>query len=123
MLGASAVQLGTAFLLCEEADVRDAHRAALAEADEACTVVTDVISGRPCRYILNKLIDDLEASGLAPLPVPTQQSLTRRLGDSGDREWTALTSGQSAALARAMKAAELVERLADETTRRLRAFA
>ena len=123
MLGASAVQLGTAFLLCEEADVRDAHRAALAEAGDACTVVSDVISGRPCRYIRNKLIVDLEASGLEPLPVPAQQSLTQRLGDSEDREWTALTSGQSAALARATKAAELVERLAHETTRRLRAFA
>lgn len=123
MLGASAVQVGTAFLRCEEAEVRDAHRAALAEADDACTVVTDVISGRPCRYIRNKLIDDLAASGLKPLPVPAQQSLTRRLGDTGNREWTALTSGQSAALARATNAAELVERLADETTRRLRAFA
>jgi len=123
MLGASAVQLGTAFLLCEEADVRDAHRDALAEAGDACTVVTDVISGRPCRYIRNKLIDDLEASGLEPLPVPAQQSLTQKLGDSRDREWTALTSGQSAALARATTAAELVEWLADETTRRLRAFA
>ena len=48
MLGASAVQVGTAFLRCEEADMRDAHRAALAEADDACTVVTDLISGRPC---------------------------------------------------------------------------
>jgi nitronate monooxygenase len=123
MLGASAVQLGTAFLLCEEADVRDAHRAALAESGDASTVVTDVISGRPCRYIRNKLIDDLESSGLEPLPVPAQQSLTQRLADAGDREWTALTSGQSAALTRATKAAELVARLADETTRRLRAFA
>jgi nitronate monooxygenase len=123
MLGASAVQIGTAFLCCEEADVRDAHRAALAEADDACTVVTDVISGKPCRYIRSKLIDDLVASGLQPLPGPAQQSLTVRLGDTGDREWTALTSGQSAALARAMKPAELVERLADEPTQRLRAFA
>ena len=123
MLGASAVQLGTAFLRCEEAEVRDAHRAALAAADDSSTVVTDVISGRACRYIRNRLIDDLVASGLKPLPVPAQQSLTRKLGDSGEREWTALTSGQSAALTRAMNAAELVERLADETTRRLRAFA
>ena len=120
MLGASAVR--TAFLRCEEAEVRDAHRAALAEADDACTVVTDVISGRPCRYIRNKLIDDLVASGLKPLPVPAQLSLTQRLSDTGNREWTALTSGQSAALARATKAAELIERLADETTRRLGAF-
>ena len=86
-------------------------------------LVTDVISGRPCRYIRNKLIDDLLASGLKPLPVPAQQSLTSRLSDTGDREWTALTAGQSAALARAMTAAELIERLGDETTRRLRAFA
>jgi hypothetical protein len=68
-----------------------------------------VISGRPCRYIRNKLVDDLVASGLEPRPVPAQQSLTLKLGDTGDREWTALTSGQSAALARATKAAELVE--------------
>jgi nitronate monooxygenase len=123
ILGASAVQLGTAFLLCEEAEVRAAHRAAVAAADDASTVVTDRISGRPCRYIRNRLTDDLVASGLEPLPVPAQYSLTRPLDAGGDREWTVLTSGQSAALARATTAAELVERLADETTRRLRAFA
>ena len=39
------------------------------------------------------LIDDLVASGLKPLPVPAQQSLTRRFGQTGNREWTALTSG------------------------------
>src|SRR5262249_18524936 len=123
MLGASAVQLGTAFLLCEEAEVRDAHRAALTNADDACTVVTDVISGRPCRYIRNEMIDDLTQSGLQLLPVPAQQSLTQPLAAAGKADWTALTSGQSAALARQTNAAELMARLADETTRRLRAFA
>lgn len=123
MLGASAVQLGTAFLRCEEAEVRDAHRAALAQADDACTVVTDVISGRPCRYIRNEMIDDLVASGFQPLPVPAQQSLTQPLAASGEGAWTALTCGQSAALTRDTSAAELVEWLAAETTRRLRAFA
>lgn len=122
MLGASAVQIGTAFLRCEEADVRDAHRAALARADDSCTIVTDVISGRPCRYIRNKMIDDLAESGLQPLPVPAQQSLTAPLAAAGDRDWTALTSGQSAALAKYTNAAELVDQLAEETTRRLRAF-
>src|ERR1051325_11094290 len=123
MLGASAVQVGTAFLRCEEAEVRDAHRAALAEASDASTVVTDVISGRACRYIRNKLIDDLVESGLTPLPVPAQQSLTRPLGKTGHHDWTALTSGQSAALAKHTNAAELVEQLAEETGKRLRAFA
>jgi len=70
MLGASAVQLGTAFMRCEEANMYDAHRAALAHADDSCTLVTDLISGRPARYIKNKLIDDLVASGLQPLPIP-----------------------------------------------------
>src|SRR5579872_3453417 len=123
MLGASAVQVGTAFLHCEEADVRDAHRAALAEASDDCTVVTDVISGRACRYIRNGMIDDLVASGLRSLPVPAQQSLTAPLSGAGDREWTALTSGQSAALSRDRNAAALIDRLAAETTQRLRAFA
>jgi nitronate monooxygenase len=123
MLGASAVQVGTAFLRCEEAEVLDAHRAALAEASDASTVVTDVISGRACRYIRNKLIDDLIESGLTPLPVPAQQSLTRPLGKTGQHDWTALTSGQSAALAKHTNAAELVEQLAEETGKRLRAFA
>lgn len=123
MLGASAVQLGTVFLRCEEADVRDAHRAALAAADDACTVVTDVISGRPCRYIRNNMIDELVASGLQPLPVPAQQSLTSPLAATGDREWTALTSGQSAALAKDTNATRLIQRIVEETTGRLRAFA
>ena len=123
MLGAWAVQIGTAFLHCEEAELRDAHRAALATASDDSTVVTDVISGRPCRYIRNRLIDDLVASGLQPLPVPAQQSLTSPLSGSGVRDWTALTSGQSAALSKDKNAAELVERLAEETTRRLHAFA
>jgi nitronate monooxygenase len=123
VLGASAVQLGTALLRCTEAEVRDAHRAALATADDAATVVTDVISGRACRYIRNSVIDELVASGLRPLPVPAQQSLTRPLAAAGDREWTALTAGQSAALAKDTDAAELVHRIAEDTARRLRAFA
>lgn len=123
MLGASAVQMGTAFLRCEEANVQPAHRSALAEANESCTVVTDVISGRPARFIRNKLLDDLVDSGLKPLPIPMQLSLTLPLGQSGDREMTPLFSGQSAALVRHTSAADLVEALAEDALRRLRAFA
>lgn len=122
MLGASAVQLGTAFLRCDEAKVRDAHRAALAEANEADTVVTDLISGRPARYIKNRLVDDLIRSGLKPLPIPAQLSLTMPLSETGDRELTPLFSGQSVALTRDTNAAELVQRLAEDTSRRLRTF-
>ncbi len=120
MLGASAVQLGTAFLRCEEANVLDAHRAALREANEASTIVTDTITGRPARYIRNRLTDDLMASGLKPVTFPAQLSLTAPLGATGDRELTALFAGQSVALARDTTAAELVATLAEDATRRLR---
>jgi nitronate monooxygenase len=122
VLGASAVQLGTAFLRCEEANVLDAHRAALRDANDACTVVTDMITGRPARYMKNKLIEDLSESGLKPVPFPAQLTLTAPLGETGDRELTALFAGQSAALAKDTTAAALVEALATETTRRLRVF-
>jgi nitronate monooxygenase len=122
VLGASAVQLGTAFMRCEEADMYDAHRAALAKADDSCTLVTDLISGRPARYIRNRLVDDLVQSGLKPLPIPAQLSLTFPLGAAGDSDWAVLWSGQSVALAKDTNAAELVQRLAEETTQRLRAF-
>ncbi|HEV2189748.1 MAG TPA: hypothetical protein VGR70_21245 [Stellaceae bacterium] len=75
-----------------------------------------------CRYIRNEMIDDLIASELQPLPVPAQQSLTQPLAAAGNRDWTALTAGQSAALAKYTNAAELVEQLAAETAQRLRAF-
>jgi len=66
----------------------------------------------------------LVASGLKPLPIPAQLSLTWPLGESGDRDWAVLLCGQSAALTKNIAAAtELVQRLAEETTARLRAFA
>jgi nitronate monooxygenase len=122
VLGASAVQLGTAFLRCEEANVLDAHRAALREATDTSTIVTDMITGRPARYMKNRLTDDLIASELKPVAFPAQLSLTAPLGASGDRELTALFAGQSASLARDTTAAQLVQSLAEETTRRLRAM-
>ena len=123
VLGASAVQLGTAFLRCEEANVLDAHRAALREPTDACTVVTDIISGRPARFIKNKLVEDLLASELEPVDFPAQLSLTAPLGNTGDRELTALFAGQSAALAKDTTAAALVASLAEATSKRLGAFA
>ena len=111
VLGASAVQLGTAFLRCEEANVVDAHRAALREPTDACTVVTDMITGRPARYVKNKIVEDLLGSGLRPVAFPAQLSLTAPLGITGDREFTALFAGQSAALAKDTTAGTLIESL------------
>ena len=120
MLGASGVQVGTAFLRCEEANVLDAHRRALTTAGDSSTIVTDVISGRPSRFIKNRLVEEL--SGEQPLPFPAQLSLTGPLQTTGDQELTALFSGQSIALTREMPAGDLVKTLAGETSRCLRSL-
>jgi len=122
MLGASGVQLGTAFLGCGEANVYDAHRSALGAATDSGTVVTNVVSGRPARYIKNRLVDELLEPGVEPLPFPAQFSLTYPMGASEDQEFTVLFAGQSAALTREMSADDLVRILAEETSQRLKAF-
>jgi nitronate monooxygenase len=114
--------LGTAFLRCEEANVLDAHRAALREPTDACTVVTDMLSGRPARYVKNGLVEDLVASGLKPVAFPGQFRLIAPLGGTGDRELTALFAGQSAALASDTTAGALVDSLAEATSECLRSF-
>jgi nitronate monooxygenase len=122
MLGASAVQMGTAFLRCEEANVKDAHRAALREASDAATIVTDMLTGRPARYIRNALVEDLIAAALPPVSFPAQMSVTAPLQETGDREMTLLFAGQSAALGREISAGALVEAVAEEAGRRLGVF-
>jgi nitronate monooxygenase len=119
MLGASGVQMRTAFLRCKEANVQDAHRAALREATDDSTLVTDMITGRPARYIRNRLTDDLIASELDPIAFPAQLSLTAPLGATGDRDYTALFAGQSAALGKDTNGRALIESIAEETSRRL----
>lgn len=114
--------MGTAFLRCEEANVPDTYCSALHEASHASTVVTNLITGRPARFIRNKLTDDLMGSGLEAVSFPAQMSLTAPLWTTGDRETTALFAGQSAALAKDTHAHSLVESLGQVPTRRLRAF-
>lgn len=121
MLGASAVQLGTAFLRCEEANVAEAHRQALSEANDSATMVTDVISGKPARFLRNTLIDTLADDD--PLPFPSQLRLTAPLAEAGDPQYMALYAGQSAKLTVAKPAGELVRHLAAETDASFRRFA
>src|SRR5439155_8759282 len=58
-LGASGVQVGTAYLLCPEATTGPVHRAALSAAAARHTAVTNLFSGRPARGIVNRLMREL----------------------------------------------------------------
>jgi nitronate monooxygenase len=101
-LGAQAVQLGTAFLACDEAGTSEAHRDALGIG----TTVTRVLTGRHARAARTPEVDRLEASGLKPPDYPLP-----RLFLSGPP----LFAGQGGPLARRLPAGELVDALARET--------
>jgi nitronate monooxygenase len=118
-LGAAAVQMGTAFLTCEEAGVPPAYKDAILAAREDGTRITRAFSGRPARGIVNRFMREVEAGG-AMLPFPLQNALTRPLRTAAARqnraEFLSLWAGQGVRLARRQKAADLVARLAAETT-------
>jgi nitronate monooxygenase len=119
-LGADAVQLGTAFLTCDEAGVPEAYKAAILAARAEETRLTRAVSGRPARGIVNRFMAEVEAAGPAAiLPFPLQNALTRPLrsaaGQRGRAEFLSLWAGQGLGLARREPAAALVARLALET--------
>jgi len=116
-LGAVAVAMGTAFLVCEEAGVPEAYKEAITRAAEDRTTLTRAFSGRPARGIVNAFLEAAEASG-AIAPFPQQNALTRPMRNAaakaGDTERLSLWAGQGLRLARRMKAAELVRVLVKE---------
>jgi len=102
-LGASAVQLGTAFLTCAEAGVPEAYKDAILAARPSDTRVTRAFSGRPARGIVNRFMTEVEdrvedqARDAAVLPFPYQNALTRPLrtaaGKAGRAEFLSLWAG------------------------------
>jgi nitronate monooxygenase len=120
-LGASAVQLGTAFLTCHESGVAEAYKESILSAGEDETRVTRAFSGRAARGIVNRFmreVDSGEAEG-AILPFPLQNVLTRALRSAATKqnraEYLSLWAGQGVRLARRQSAGELLARLAAET--------
>jgi nitronate monooxygenase len=118
-LGASAVQMGTAFLTCHEAGIPDAYKEAILGAHEDGTRLTRAFSGRPARGIVNRFMTEIDRTPEAILPFPLQNTLTRPLRSAAARqgraEFLSLWAGQAVRLARRQSAADLVARLAKET--------
>lgn len=114
-LGASGVQIGTAFLSCPEAGTDPPRRALLRQATDADTMVTDAISGRPARAVKSRFAQEMGKSR-EPLPAFRQMyALTEPLLEvASDRDVSFHLYGQAAALNRDLPAAELVRRLIDE---------
>ena len=123
-LGAGAVQLGTAFLTCHESGLPNVYRESILQAREDQTRITRAFSGRPARGIQNRFMNEIEATPRAILPFPLQNALTRPLraaaAKAGRAEFLSLWAGQGVRLARRQSAAELIERLAQETEAAIR---
>jgi nitronate monooxygenase len=118
-LGASAVQLGTAFLATDEAGVPECYKEAVLGARDSSTRLTRAFSGRPARGIVNRFMKEVEREPESILPFPLQNALTRPLrtaaAKAGRAEFLSLWAGQGTRLAKRQPAAALVARLAAET--------
>jgi len=117
-LGASGVQLGSAFLSCPEAQVSDVHRKALREANDRDTRFTRAFSGRPARGMNNRYIEAMAARRTRYPDFPTMYAFSNPLRQAsaarGDTDFEYLLYGQAAALNRELPAAELVRTLVEE---------
>src|SRR5437879_6424104 len=128
-LGAQAVQMGTAFLVCDESGVPDAYKEAILTAREHETRLTRAFSGRPARGIVNRFITEVERNTDvdAVLPFPFQNALTRPLRSAAARqgraEFLSLWAGQGVRMARRHSAAQLISRLSLETDAAIRPLA
>ena len=114
-LGASAVQLGTAFLLCTEATTSAVHRAALQGEAGRQTALTNLFTGRPARGIVNRLMRELgPMSGLAPAfpsAVNAIAPLRAAAEQAGRGDFSPLWAGQDVSGCRAVPAAQRVTEL------------
>jgi nitronate monooxygenase len=124
-LGASGVQIGTAYLWCPEAKISSPHRAALASAC-GTTAVTNLMTGRPARAIVNRLMRELgplsDEAPEFPLAAGALAPLRAKAEGMGSGDFSPMWAGQAASLGRAIPARELTRRLASEALARMRAM-
>ena len=117
-LGASAVQMGTAFILCPESAASTAYRAELQSDAAQHTAITPAISGRPARGMFNRLHQLGRDYGGAlpayPMVYDAGKALHQAASSQGSSDYAAHWAGQGAPLARAMPAAQLVQTLVQE---------
>jgi nitronate monooxygenase len=125
-LGASGVQIGSAYLRCPESKVTALGRVALAQASDDATVITNVMTGRPARGVPNRVMREVgpispdapdfphAATALGPLKAAAEKL--------GKVDFTNLWAGQALRMGREMPAAELTRALAGAALARLGAL-
>jgi nitronate monooxygenase len=115
-LGASGVQVGTAYLCSDEATTSALHRAALQSQAAQHTALTTLFSGRPARGIVNRVMRELgplnPATPAFPLATAAIAPLRAHWEAQGSGDFSPLWAGQNVGGCHAMSAAEITRRLA-----------
>jgi nitronate monooxygenase len=120
-LGAAAIQVGTAYLLCPEATTSAVHRAALKSEAARNTALTNIFTGRPARGIVNRVIRELgplcPAAPEFPLATSAIAPLRAKAEAEGSGDFSPLWSGQNASGCREVPAGEITRALAQGLSR------
>lgn len=115
-VGASAVQVGSAYMLCPEATTSALHRAAIQSPAAAHTELTNLFTGRPARGIVNRVMRDLgpinDAAPEFPLATSAMAPLRALAESRGLTDFSPLWCGQGSGERRVMPAADLTRWLA-----------
>jgi nitronate monooxygenase len=120
VLGAEAVQMGTAFLTCEESGASRIHREALMQRKAEYTGLTKAFTGRLARGIQNRLMSELNQKPAEILPYPLQRMLVRNLSiaaeTAGRADLMPLWAGQSANLSTCTEVSVFLNSLVEEVS-------
>ncbi|WP_460123311.1 NAD(P)H-dependent flavin oxidoreductase [Pseudomonas sp. S2_C03] len=114
VLGASAVQVGTAYLFTPEAKVSASHHQALRTAKESDTALTNLFTGRPARGIFNRVMHELGPMSDKAPAFPLAGGALMPLRAKGEAQFANLWAGQAFRLSVEMTTAELTRQLAKE---------
>jgi nitronate monooxygenase len=115
-LGATGVQIGTAYMLCHEATTSVVHRAALKSDAARHTAITNLFTGRPARGIVNRVMKELgpisTAAPAFPLATAAIAPLRAKAENRGSGDFSPLWSGQNASGCKEVPAADQTRELA-----------
>lgn len=117
-LGASATQLGTAFIACPESGAPRAYKEALLHPHAMSTMITSVFSGRPARLLYNKFTQEMQRTNASIAPFPLQHLLTQDIRIAAAKinraDLMAIYAGQSYPLATNLPANEIIPLLIEQ---------
>ena len=118
-LGASAVQMGTAFLSCKEANLPKPWLDSLLNSKDTSTVLTRSFTGKYARGIKNRFIEEMSSLEKEVAPYPIQNYLTRQIRNAakekGDAQFMSMWAGQGSSMSREFSVKELIVALVSES--------